>query len=424
MSGGIDINSLLSEVLGRLSEEGVDVAQKQADQVLGRTGLSKRGAQNSKSSKVDLIKLEKQRSTRKKTREWEWYTQLNPPQPLSNEEHTELAKVVEIGLFAEERLASSAHSYLTNTEIRELRHLSIQGKRAFAKLVKHNLRLVFNWARPFREIVAPDELQDAFQAGVLGLIRGLEGWDYKLGFTLSTYVTNNIRQSIQRWRSNETLTIRVPVHVWTQLSAMGYLKRVVEEDEEDFVIETEETEDSEENIDSIDEKIEGNAGLMAAVRSLNLESMSGLSRGIIDEYGDLELEDFQSYLTVKNINYVIDALPERSALIIRMRYGFDGAPPATLDTIGESLGVTRERVRQIVVNVEAQIAIILLMRSYPTVKDVFSEIGQNIRDDDFWEWLDAAFSEMFPLPRGGRQHFETLELLMSQFPRYETDVAQ
>lgn len=422
MSGGIDINSLLSEVLGRLSEEGVDVAQKQADQVLGRTGLSQRGRSSSTSTKAGLIKLEKQRSTRKKTREWDWYTQLNPPQPLSNEEHTELAKAVEIGLFAEERLASSALRYLTNTEVRELRHLSIQGKRAFAKLVKHNLRLVFNWARPFREIVAPDELQDAFQAGVLGLIRGLEGWDYKLGFTLSTYVTNNIRQSIQRWRSNETLTIRVPVHVWTQLSSMGYLKREIEE--EDYEIESEEDEDSEEFIDSIDEQIEANAGLMAAVRALNLESISELSRGIIDEYGDLELEDFQSYLTVKNINYVLDALPARSALIIRMRYGFDGAQPATLDAIGESLGVTRERIRQIVVNAEAQIAIIMLMRSYPTVKDVFSEIGQNIRDDDFWEWLDAAFSEMFPLPRGGRQHFENLEKLMSYFPRYETDVAQ
>lgn len=426
MEGGNENSALLDDVISRLSGGTVDWAQQQADQFLRSSSspLAKnaRASNVSKVSNIDYLKSQRQRSTKsKRKRDWDWYIQLNPPQPLSNEEHIELAKVIEVGLFAEERLEKSPYGFLTTIETRELRHLAIQGKRAFAKLVKHNLRLVFNWARPFREIVPADELQDAFQAGVMGLIRGLEGWDYKLGFTLSTYVTNNIRQSIQRWRSNETLVIRVPVHVWTQLSASGYLKRV-SEDEDDLI--DGDDDDQEETLDPQEEQFEQNAGFQAAIRSLNLESICDVSRGVIDEYSDLDFDDFQSYLTTRNLSYVLDALPQRSAGIIRMRYGFYGEAPATLDAIGELLGVTRERIRQIVETTEAQIAIIFLMRQYPTVRDVIEEFGYSIGNEEFWEWLDNAFSEMFPLPRNSKKHFSTLANLMGKFPRHVTDVAQ
>lgn len=427
MSGGIDISSLLNDVLGRLSDEGIDVAQKQADHVLGRTALSKNKNRNDSLTKVDLLKLEMSRSRKRKTREWDWYLRLDPPQPLSNEEHVELAKLVEIGLFAEERLLTSSRDSLDKTEVRELRHLQQQGKRAFATLVKHNLRLVFNWARPYRDAVQPDELQDAFQAGVIGLIRGLQGWDHRRGFTLSTYVTNNIRQAIQRWRMNETLTIRVPVHVWPSLTSAGYLRRNVDSDDdfdEDFGNHDEsadvEVVENDEPV-SKDETSE-NTGLAAAIRAFTIESYETLSRGIEDEFATIDADDFQASITSRNLDLMLDSLSARQAGVLRMRYGIGDGFPRTLDSIGEAYGVTRERIRQIVEQAEGQLALILLMWSYQSVTEFVDVVGYDVASPEFWDWLADAYRAPIPLPRGAN-HVKTLMNLMRFVPRFNTHLA-
>jgi hypothetical protein len=211
------------------------------------------------------------------------------------------------------------------------------------------------------------------------------------------------------------------VNVWSELSASGYLKRVSEDEDDDF---DDGEEDQHETLDPLEEQLEQNVGFQAAIRSLNLESVSDLSRGIIDEYSDLEIEDFQSYLTAQNLSAVLDALPHRSATIIRKRYGFYGEAPATLDAIGEAAGVTRERIRQIIETTEAQLAIIFLMRRYPSVSDMIEEHRDSIADNKFWEWLGRAYSGMFPLPNSSRKNFKALADLMGKFPRYETEVAQ
>ena len=74
-------------------------------------------------------------------------------------------------------------------------------------------------AKAWRHALGEDWAQDAFQAGCIGLIRGLQGWDYTKGYALSTYVSWHIRQQIQRWRWNEVALIRLPVHVWERLQS-------------------------------------------------------------------------------------------------------------------------------------------------------------------------------------------------------------
>lgn len=152
---------------------------------------------------------------------YEWYQAVvsKVPPVLNRTAAAEAARCVEAGLLAEERLASLPRRRLAKDDTPELEYLVAKGRAAFELLVTSNIRLAFHWSKGFAWSLDEHWGQDAFQAGCLGLIRGLQGWDHQQGYALSTYVSWHVRQAIQRWRWTDVDLIRLPVHVWEQLAS-------------------------------------------------------------------------------------------------------------------------------------------------------------------------------------------------------------
>jgi RNA polymerase sigma factor (sigma-70 family) len=251
---------------------------------------------------------------------FDWYQQLIAGTPRLDDTHTsEAARRVEVGLLAEERLAATNLSHASRRELAELYTLAEEGREAWTWLVLTNLRLVFHWSKGVARSVDPDWAQDAFQVGCIGLMRGLQGWDYAMGYKLSTFVSWHVRQAIQRWRANDVMIIRVPVHVW---DAMGG-------EEADLNDKTREAAERAQDLASLEamlfdrgEDVDWDGGIQAAEERIDRErAISGL----------------------------LDGLDERTRDIIERRFGMrdDLDGPMTLDDIGEVWNVTRERIRQV-----------------------------------------------------------------------------
>lgn len=248
---------------------------------------------------------------------FEWFQPLVARHPVLSREDTERrAAEVEAGLLAEEYLATHAIAELQRRQVADFRELARIGRASYEILVLSNLRLAFYWSKGIASQVDSDWAQDAFQAGCIGLIRGVQGWDFTKGFTLSTYVSWHIRQSIQRWRNNEILLIRIPVHIWESL----------DNDPDRLTSGVREAAERSQNIWSLDE-MDGEEAWF--------EYDSGL------EEADERLE--RHWLA----SDLLSRLDDRSARILRLRHGFDGQDPMTLNEIGEVFEVTRERIRQI-----------------------------------------------------------------------------
>lgn len=251
--------------------------------------------------------------------EFDWYQRILAQIPPLDDAYTfEAARRVEVGLLAEDRLETLDRSAATRRELSELYTLMEDGQAAWKWLVLTNLRLVFHWSKGVARSVDPDWAQDAFQVGCIGLMRGLQGWDYTLGYKLSTFVSWHVRQAIQRWRVNDVMIIRVPVHVWEALGS----------EERDPSGETREAAERAQDLASIDAMIG---------RGEDAEWDGGLA----------SLEDRIDRDRV--VQSLFDGLDERSLDIIERRFALrdDIAAPMTLDEIGDVWGLTRERIRQI-----------------------------------------------------------------------------
>ncbi|TFC34130.1 sigma-70 family RNA polymerase sigma factor [Cryobacterium sp. TMT2-42-4] len=270
-------------------------------------------------------KLRERPTRRAQSNSFDWYARMVGAIPLLDPERTrQAAAAVEIGLLAEERLAGLEIATTTRREVSELNELVAKGREEYRLLIVANLRLVFHWSKGVASSIDEDWAQDAFQAGCLGLMRGLQGWDHAKGFALSTLVSWNIRQAIQRWRANDVLLIRIPVHVWEGLDSVDGLTP-----------ELRAAASRAQNIFCLDE--------------IDPESVILESDGGIQDLGD-RVDRRRLVLSM------LDALSEKEAEVLRLRFGLsdfeysagqaDDAP-MTLDAIGEVFGVTRERIRQI-----------------------------------------------------------------------------
>lgn len=251
-----------------------------------------------------------------------WYQSIvaQIPPLLDHEKTVEAAKVIEVGLFAQLRLDDD--ELIPPPLRRDLQHLADEGDRAFELLTLANLRLVFHWCKGVATSVGEDWVQDAFQVGCIGLIRGIQGWDYMRGYHISTFVSWHIRQQIQRWRMNETSTIRVPVHVWERLEG-----------------------GSEEAVSDV--------MLDAAKRALNMTYLDDRSSNVLQCLESAETaESLDSVVLAidrrRGVDAILATLDDRSETVIRLRYGLgNNGDELTLQAIGEIYGVTRERIRQI-----------------------------------------------------------------------------
>jgi RNA polymerase primary sigma factor len=265
--------------------------------------------------------------------------------PLLNaEQEVELAKRIEAGLFAEEKLAEGSLGLTPDQRI-DLEWIAEDGRRAKNHLLEANLRLVVSLAKRYtgRGMLFLDLIQE----GNLGLIRAVEKFDYTKGYKFSTYATWWIRQAITRAMADQARTIRIPVHMVEVINKLARVQRQMLQDlgreptPEELAVE----------LDMTPEKV-------VEVQKYGREPISlhtPLGEDGDSEFGDL-IEDSEAIqpgeavsftLLQEQLHSVLDTLSEREAGVVSMRFGLTDGQPKTLDEIGKVYGVTRERIRQI-----------------------------------------------------------------------------
>ncbi len=268
---------------------------------------------------------------------------------LNAEEEVDLAKRIEAGLYAVERLRVLAEDggldALPTQLRRDLSWVRRDGERAKNHLLEANLRLVVSLAK--RYTGRGMAFLDLIQEGNLGLIRAVEKFDYTKGYKFSTYATWWIRQAITRAMADQARTIRIPVHMVEVINKLGRIQRELLQDL-----------GREPTPDELAKEMDITPDKVLEIQQYAREPIS-LDQTIGDE-GDSQLGDFiedsEAVVAVDAVSFtllqdqlqsVLQTLSEREAGVVRLRFGLTDGQPRTLDEIGQVYGVTRERIRQI-----------------------------------------------------------------------------
>ena len=262
---------------------------------------------------------------------------------LNAELEVELAKRIEAGLFAEEKLAGKRK--LSREMERDLKWVVKDGQKAKSHLLEANLRLVVSLAK--RYTGRGMQFLDLIQEGNLGLIRAVEKFDYTKGYKFSTYATWWIRQAITRAMADQARTIRIPVHMVEVINKLARVQRQLLQD-----LGREPTpEELARELDMTPEKV-------VEVQKYGREPISlstPLGEDGDSEFGDL-IEDTEAVVPADAVGFtmlqrelerILSSLHPREAGVIKSRFGLGDGVQKTLDQIGEEFGVTRERIRQI-----------------------------------------------------------------------------
>ncbi len=261
---------------------------------------------------------------------------------LTAEDEVELAKAIEAGLFAEEKLAEGVP--VRGADHGDLEFLVAEGERAKQRLIEANLRLVVSIAKRYigRGLVFLDLIQE----GNLGLIRAVEKFDYTRGYKFSTYATWWIRQAITRAIADQARTIRVPVHMVETINKLARVQRQLHQEL-----------GREPSTDEVAAELGIEPDRVAEIRRIAQEPVS-LQSPIGEEESDLGdfIEDADAVVPMEaaafimlqdQLDRVLDQLADREQRIIQLRFGLTDGHPRTLEEVGREFGVTRERIRQI-----------------------------------------------------------------------------
>jgi RNA polymerase primary sigma factor len=261
---------------------------------------------------------------------------------LTAEDEVELAKTIEAGLFAEEKLTGGFP--MLGAVQSDLVLLVGEGVRAKQRLIEANLRLVVSIAKRYigRGLVFLDLIQE----GNLGLIRAVEKFDYTRGYKFSTYATWWIRQAITRAIADQARTIRVPVHMVETINKLARVQRQLHQEL-----------GREASTDEIAAEMGLEPERVAEIQRIAQEPVS-LQSPIGEEESDLGdfIEDADAVVPIEaaafimlqdQLERVLDELAEREQRIIQLRFGLTDGHPRTLEEVGREFGVTRERIRQI-----------------------------------------------------------------------------
>jgi RNA polymerase primary sigma factor len=267
---------------------------------------------------------------------------------LTAEQEVELAKRIEAGLYAQEKIRQADAKEIAKIPVklrRDLQAIAADGARARNHLLEANLRLVVSLAKRYQGKGLT--LLDLIQEGNIGLVRAVEKFDYTTGYKFSTYATWWIRQALQRAIADQGRTIRVPVHMVEQINKALRVKR-------DLATEY----GREPTFGEIGVVLEMTAERVEEILGYGRETLS-LETPVGDDgtatFGEF-IEDMDAPIAADVVDFgllqdrlraVLSSLPERSAVVMRMRFGLDDGRSRTLDEVGKELGLTRERIRQI-----------------------------------------------------------------------------
>jgi RNA polymerase primary sigma factor len=312
-----------------LADEGVDVLDvPHEDDTEADIRLAEKGAEGRRAATSDLVRI--------------YLREIGRVPLLTAEDEVELAKAIEAGLFAEEKLGGGIP--MLGAIHGDLELLVGEGVKAKQRLIEANLRLVVSIAKRYigRGLVFLDLIQE----GNLGLIRAVEKFDYTRGYKFSTYATWWIRQAITRAIADQARTIRVPVHMVETINKLARVQRQLHQ---------------ELGREASTEEIAAEMGLeperVAEIQRIAQEPVS-LQSPIGEEESDLGdfIEDADAVVPMEaaafimlqdQLERVLDQLAEREQRIIQLRFGLTDGHPRTLEEVGREFGVTRERIRQI-----------------------------------------------------------------------------
>ncbi|MBA2470724.1 MAG: RNA polymerase sigma factor RpoD [Pseudonocardiales bacterium] len=276
-----------------------------------------------------------------------YLTQIARIALLTAEQEVALAKRVEAGLYAAERIrrAQDSTKKLSPQLRRDLRWIVRDGERAKTHLLEANLRLVVSVAKRYTGRGMP--LLDLIQEGNLGLIRAVEKFDYTRGFKFSTYATWWIRQAITRAIADQARTIRIPVHMVEVINKLMRIRRDLLQDlgreptAEELATEMDLTPDQVREIQRYAREP------ISLDQTIGEEGDSPLGDVIQDSQAIVAVDAVSFTLLRDHLQSVLATLSKREASIVRLRFGLTDGQPRTLDEISHAHGVTREHIRQI-----------------------------------------------------------------------------
>jgi RNA polymerase primary sigma factor len=312
----------LERVVRMLADNGVEVLEPPAEEEPNRVEED----DGKRASTSDLVRI--------------YLREIGRVPLLTAEEEVELAKAIEAGLFAEDRLCVPGVRRVQP----DLEELVWEGVRAKQRLIEANLRLVVSIAK--RYVGRGMLFLDLIQEGNLGLIRAVEKFDYTKGYKFSTYATWWIRQAITRAIADQARTIRIPVHMVETINKLVRVQRQLHQDlgrepaPEEIALEMDLPVDRVVDIQRIAQE-------PVSLQSPIGEEDSDLGDFIEDADAVVPMEAAAFIMLQDQLDDILATLSEREQRIIQLRFGLSDGHPRTLEEVGREFGVTRERIRQI-----------------------------------------------------------------------------
>ena len=262
---------------------------------------------------------------------------------LTAEEEVDLAKRIEAGLFASEKLATTRK--IADKTRKDLEAIERDGQLAKKKLVEANLRLVVSIAK--RYVGRGMLFLDLIQEGNLGLIRAVEKFDYTKGYKFSTYATWWIRQAITRAIADQARTIRIPVHMVETINKLIRIQRQLLQDLGREPSPEEIAKEMDLTPDKVREILKVSQEPVSLETPIGEEEDSHLGDFIEDSDAVVPVDAASFILLQEQLDSVLHTLSEREKKVIQLRFGLTDGHPRTLEEVGREFGVTRERIRQI-----------------------------------------------------------------------------